>query len=97
MKETLEIFKLDTGRAHAKYGLLCMIYDSFRAAGADDELHPKELEAIYALGKVLGATEEQIKQLHDIYVKKQELRRQRFSIIFPHGSNHALTEVEKEY
>ena len=97
MKETLEIFKLESGSAHAKYGLLCMIYDAIRAAGADGELHPKELEAIYALGKVLGATEEQIKQLHDVYIKEQQVRRERFSIIFPQGSHVALTEVEKDY
>ncbi|CAF1480944.1 unnamed protein product [Rotaria sp. Silwood1] len=45
--------------------------DGFRAAGADGELYPKELEAIYALGKVLGAEEDQIKQLYELYTEEQ--------------------------
>ena len=95
--ETLQVFKVESGGAHAKHGLLCMLYDAFRAAGADGTLHAKELEAIFALGKTLGATEEELKQLHDVYNEEQQVRRKRLAIIFPQGSHVALTEVEKEY
>ncbi|UJR30816.1 hypothetical protein I4U23_018334 [Adineta vaga] len=97
MSDVLKIFTLENGHAHAKYGQLSMIYDAFRAAGSDGELHPKEIEAIYALGKVLGASEEQMKQLHEVYEEEQRIRRKRLSILFPQGSHTALTEVEKSY
>jgi hypothetical protein len=97
MGDILKIFKIESGHAHAKHGLLSLIYDGFRAAGADEELHPKEVEAIYALGKVLGASEEQVKQLYGVYEDEQRVRRKRLSILFPKGANIALSEVEKNY
>ncbi|CAF3893549.1 unnamed protein product [Rotaria sp. Silwood1] len=97
MDELLKVFHIESGHAHGKYALLSLIYDGFRAAGADEELHPKEVEAIYALGKTLGADVEQIKKLYELYMEEVQLRRKRLAVIFPHGTNNVVGEIEKAY
>ncbi|CAF2687035.1 unnamed protein product [Rotaria sp. Silwood2] len=97
MDELLKVFHVESGHPFAKHSVLALIYDGFRGAGADQELHSKEVEAIYALGKTLGVTEEQIKQLHKVYMEEVQLRRKRLDIIFPRGTKNAPAEIDSVY
>jgi len=73
---------------------LTLIYDGYRAAAADGELHPKEVEAINNLGRKLGITEEQLKQIHDLFVEEIQLRQKRVQLLFPKGADVALEKLK---
>ncbi|CAF3339290.1 unnamed protein product [Rotaria sp. Silwood2] len=97
MDSVLATFHAESGHSNGIHRQLSLIYDGFRAAGADGELHPKEVEAIHELAKALGVGEAQVKQLYELYIENQQNRLKRLKIIFPNGGNHAIAEVEKLY
>ncbi|CAF2881802.1 unnamed protein product [Rotaria sp. Silwood2] len=59
MDSVLATFHAESGHSNGIHRQLSLIYDGFRAAGADGELHPKEVEAIHELAKALGVGEAQ--------------------------------------
>ena len=97
MDSILKTFQTESGHSNAIHRQLTLIYDGFRAAGADGELHPKEIDAIYKLGNALGVDETKIKQLYELYLENQQNRSKRLSVLFPNGGNSATTELVKRY
>jgi len=97
MDGALKTFHAESGHSNGIHRQLRLIYDGFRAAGADGELHPKEVEAIHELAKALGVDEAQVKQIYELYIENQQNRLKRLKIIFPNGANNAMVEVEKLY
>ena len=71
-----------------------MIYNAIRAAGADGDLHEKEVEAIYELGKNLDVTPEQVRQVQDLYEEEQKMREKRIALLFPNGFEAVLEAFE---
>ncbi|CAF1096495.1 unnamed protein product [Rotaria sordida] len=76
---------------------LSFIYNGFRAASADGELHPKELKAICKLGKKLGLTAEEIEQCRLLTEEEENLRRKRAKILFPEGFDNFLKHFTEQY
>ena len=74
-----------------------LIYNGFRAASADGDLHPKELEAIRILGKKLALTDEQIEQCRLLTEEDEQLRQKRAKILFPEGFDNFLTHFTEQY
>jgi uncharacterized tellurite resistance protein B-like protein len=97
MDSILKTFHAESGHSNAIHRQLTLIYDGFRAAGADGELHPKEIDAIYKLGNALGVDETKIKQLYELYLENQQNRSKRLNMIFPNGGNNAMAELSKLY
>jgi len=80
---------------HAEMSRYGLIYYGFLAAAADGELHPKELQAIQGLGKKIGLTDEEIEQLHGLYLEHEALRRKRQALLYPKGFDYFLTDFNK--
>lgn len=97
MDSILKTFDAESGHSNAIHRQLTLIYDGFRAAGADGELHPKEIAAIYKMGNALGVDETKIKQSYGLYLENQQNRLKRLNIIFPNGGNNAMAELVKHY
>ncbi|CAF3403515.1 unnamed protein product [Rotaria sp. Silwood2] len=97
MAGVLKTFHAESGHSNGIHRQLSLIYDGFRAAGADGELHPKEVEAINELAKALQVNEATVKQLYELYKENQQNRLNRLKIIFPNGGNNAIAEVKKLY
>ena len=74
-----------------------LIYNGFRAASADGELHEKELQAIRILAKKLDLTDEQIEQCRLLTEEDEKLRRKRAKILFPEGFDNFLTHFTEQY
>jgi Spy/CpxP family protein refolding chaperone len=49
------------------------------------------------VAKKLGATEEQIQQIQNIYEEEKQLREKRASLFYPQGFNDVITEYHKLY
>jgi uncharacterized tellurite resistance protein B-like protein len=75
--------------------LVSLIYNAFRAAGADGEVHEKEAQAISALGKKLGATDEQIEKVRVLYDDDVKLRKKRAVTLVPQSLHTVLSEMKK--
>ena len=73
-----------------------MIYNAIRAAGADGELHSKEIEAIYSFAKCLDVTEEQVREVQDLYEEEQKMREKRIAILFPKGFEAILNTFDEK-
>lgn len=93
--EALKVLQADMNQTYVKLTRRSMIYNAIRAAGADGELHEKEIEATYAFAKHLDVTEEQVQQVHDLYKEEQQMREKRIAILFPEGFG-ALLNAFKE-
>ena len=73
----------DVDLPYVKRSRLSIIYYGLRAAAADGELHPKEIEAIYDLAKQLGINDEQLQQIRAMCDEEEKLRNKRGRFLFP--------------
>ena len=96
-KEGVKILEHDSNRDYVKLNRLSLIYNAFRAAGADGEVHEKEAEAICALGKKLGVTDEQIQQVQALYDDEVKLRKKRATTLVPKSLDTVLNEFKKHH
>lgn len=74
-----------------------IIYNVFRILGVKHKIHPEQVDAIYSVGKKLGATEEQIQQIQNIHEEEKQLREKRASLFYPQGFNDVIVEYHKLY
>ncbi len=74
-----------------------VIYNGLRASAADGELHAKELEAIYALAKTLGITEEQVQKIQSLCDEEAKLRQKRLQVLFPESFDDTINEFYKHH
>ena len=96
-KEGVTILEHEINRDYVKLNRLSLIYNAFRAAGADGIVHEKEAEAICALGKKLGATDEQIQQVQVLYDDEVKLRKKRATTLVPKSLDTVLNEFKKHH
>ena len=68
-----------------KIARFTILYYGLRAASADGELHPKELEAIHKLAKQLNVSEEEVQQIRSLINEENKLIEKRAKTIFPDG------------
>ncbi len=94
-KEGVQTLQTDLDRDYVKLSRLSLIYNAFRAAGADGYIHEKEAQAISTLGKKLGATDEQIETVRLLYDDEVKLRKKRAAILVPKSLDTVLTELKK--
>lgn len=95
-QDTDKFFK-DKDLPYVKMCRMGVIYNGFRAAAADGELHAKEFAAIRTVAKKLGLTDEQVNQVHSLYEEENALRHKRASILFPGGFDDVLSEFDKHH
>ncbi len=74
-----------------------IISNGLRAAAADGELHEKEIEAIYALAKKLGISDEKVQQVRELVDDEQKLRQKRVKVLFPQSLDTILNEFYKHH
>lgn len=74
---------------------LSLVYNGFRAASTDGELQEKEVEAIYATGKKLGLSTEQIDEVRKVFDAEMAVRKQRTAVLFPKGFNTFVTCINE--
>ncbi len=96
-REGVQILESKIDQDYVKLSRLSMIYNAFRAAGADGELPEKEVEAIAALGKKLGATDKEIEQVRALYDDDEKLRKKRASVLTPQSLDTVLNEFKKHH
>lgn len=87
----------DLELSYAKMSRLSLVYNGFRAAGSDGELHSREIEAIYALGKKCGLNDEQVKEMHSLYEENEKFRQKRTQAMFPEGFDGFLTLLNERH
>ncbi|CAF1349414.1 unnamed protein product [Rotaria sp. Silwood1] len=75
----------DVDLPYVQRSRLSIVYYGLRAANADGELHEKEIEAIHALAKQLGVTDDQLQQMRAICDAEDKLREKRAKLLFPEG------------
>ena len=73
-----------------------MIYNAIRAAGADGELHEKEIKTIYDFAKYLDVTDEQVREVQDLYEEEQKMREKRAAVLFPNGFGAVLKAFDEQ-
>lgn len=95
MEGVLKTFHAESGHHNGIHRQLSLIYDGFRAAGADGELHSKEVDAIHKLSQALGIDDAKVKELHQLYLENQQNRLKRLKTIFPNGGNEAMAALEE--
>lgn len=93
-KEGIQILQSDMDEDYVKLSRLSLIYNAFRAAGADGEIHEKQAEAISALGRRLGATIEEIQKVRLLYDEEIQLRKKRAAVLVPKRLNTVLSELK---
>jgi hypothetical protein len=86
----------DHNQDYVKLTRRSIIYNAIRAAGADGELHEKEIKAIYDLAKHLEVTPEQVRQVQDLYEEEQQMREKRIKILFPQGFETVLNAFDQQ-
>ena len=59
--------------AYVKIARFTILYYGLRAASADGELHPKELEAIHKLAKQLNVSKEEVQQIRSLINEENKL------------------------
>ena len=91
INEVLEGFN----QIHVKKTRMGIIYNLLRMFGDQNKLDSKTLDTIHMLAGKLGATKEQVQQLHELYHQEEQIRRQRAVLLFPHGFQDALIEYQK--
>ncbi|CAF1380911.1 unnamed protein product [Rotaria sordida] len=69
--DTQKMFN-DTDTAYVASTRPSLVYFAHRAASADGELHPKELEAIHAVAKKLGSSDEEIQKILLVFFYSME-------------------------
>ena len=74
-----------------------LIYDGFRAAAADGPLKPREVEAISAVAKYLGMTDEKFQAILDLYKEEEELRQKRIAFLFPKPYGETIKAIDTHY
>jgi uncharacterized tellurite resistance protein B-like protein len=57
-KKEIKLFQAHTGTPYAEHAHLHLLSDRYLTAITDGELHPKELEAIYKIARILDISEE---------------------------------------
>lgn len=73
-----------------KNSAISLVYFAFRAAAADGVLHPKEVQAIAALGKRLGVNDEKIEEIRALCAEEEQFRQKRVSVLFPTGVHTSI-------
>ncbi|CAF1073976.1 unnamed protein product [Didymodactylos carnosus] len=62
-----------------------LIFDGFRAASADKELHRKEKQAIYALAQKIGVDYDSVKAIEKLFKANLKWRQKGASVLTPDG------------
>ncbi|CAF3152014.1 unnamed protein product [Rotaria sp. Silwood2] len=91
-KDVKTLFQ-DLNLPHGEMSRFGLIYFGLQAASADGELHSKELEGIHALEKKMGLTDQEIKQVHELYEENEKLRQKRAAVLYPKGFDNFLTHI----
>lgn len=87
----------DTDMAYVSSTRPSLIYFAYHAASADGELHPKELEAIRAVAKKLGSSDEEIQKVLAVCDEEEKLRKKRISILYPVGLGTAINSYQEKF
>jgi len=95
-KEGVKMLETDMDHDYVKLSRLSLIYNAFRAAGADGEIHEKEAEAIAALGTKLSVTEKQIQQVRALYDDDVKLRQKRAATLVPKQLTAVLNAMKQK-
>lgn len=74
-----------------------ILYYGLRAASADGELHPKELEAVYALAERLDVSKEQVQKIRSLIDEENKLLEKRVKTIFPDGLSTLLRVYDEKF
>jgi hypothetical protein len=74
-----------------------LIYDGFRAAASDGPLKSREIDAISAVAKHLGMSDEKFQQILALYKEEEELRQKRIAFLFPKTYEEAVQAIDTHY
>ncbi|CAF1304948.1 unnamed protein product [Rotaria sp. Silwood1] len=96
-EDTTAIFNNDSKLKIAEHFQAELIYDGLRAAAADGALKTRELDAIDALAKKLGMTDEKFQELLELYRQEEEHRQKRIALLFPKTYAEAIKAIDTHY
>lgn len=74
-----------------------ILYYGLRAASADDELHEKELEAVFQLAEKLNVSKEQVAEIRSFIDEENKLIEKRAKTLFPDGLEKLLDVYDKKF
>ncbi|CAF1521387.1 unnamed protein product [Adineta ricciae] len=62
-----------------------ILFESFQAASADDELHKDERNAIFRLGEIMNMSEAEVNEIEELFNAEVAHRKRVVDIMFPKG------------
>jgi uncharacterized tellurite resistance protein B-like protein len=93
MIERLKNYKADedietvlSGDITASESRRFLIFDAIQACSADGEYSDKERAVVLKGAKKLGISEDEFKQIEQIYLEEVQLRKKRLAVMYPNGS-----------
>lgn len=87
----------DADMEYVKHARFSILYYGLRAASADGELHPKELEAIYKLAEKINVSKEKVQEILSFIAEENKLIEKRAKTIFPDGLNNLLRVYDEKF
>ncbi|CAF2078258.1 unnamed protein product [Rotaria magnacalcarata] len=96
-EDSTAIYNNDSKLKSAEHFQAELIYDGFRAAAADGTLKTREIDAISALAKKLGMTDEKFQEILTLYKEEEEHRQKRIEVLFPKSYADAVKAIDKHY
>lgn len=96
-EDSTAIFSNDSKLKTAEHFQCALIYDGFRAATADGSLKQREIDAISALAKKCGMTDEKFQQLLGLFHEEEEAKQKRIALLFPKSYGDAIKAIDKHY
>jgi len=96
-ENTTAIFNNNSKLKTAEHFQAELIYDGFRAASADGPLKAREIDAISAVAKFLGMSDDKFQDLLALYKDEEELRQKRIALLFPKTYGEAVKQIDSHY
>ena len=97
----VDLEKMISGKpAFTKVAARSLLFESFQAAAADGELHGKEREAIFQLGRAMGVDDEMLQLIEKAAADDKTNRHRIVAVLFPQGvkdaSDTAVREIQNQ-
>ena len=96
-EDTTATFNSESKSKLAEHFRADLIYNGLRAAAADGALKQSEIDAIAALAKQFGITDEKFQDILGIYREEEEERQRRIAALFPHSYGEVIKPIDKHY
>lgn len=95
--DIIEKFFNETDKEYVKHARFSILYYGLRAASADGDLHPKELEAIYKLAEKINVSKGEVENIRSFIDEENKLIEKRAKTLFPDGLDNLLRVYDESF